>query len=188
MLRSALLLSLSLAACAPTTATSPGYVAPRAAAAPGHGLAIRGRIPQGRRVDYIVAVQIDRQGRRHRIRVRPAADGSYALQLPPGHRYAMAYELGGRMVGNVTFPHNGRQSQVINVSQNVTVNQGFIDLGDTTYIDGRFVAASDPEQFLDSDGDGVVDAQDPDDADEGPVAIEPDAFDGDFDEVDETVD
>jgi len=72
------------------------------------------------------------------------------------------------------------------VSQNVTVNQSNIDLGDTTYVDGHFVAAHDPAAYLDSDGDGVVDAQDPDDAEEGPVAIEPGAFDGEFEDVDES--
>ena len=201
MLKTILVSSLALAACAPTTNnTMPVYAGqPRAGAAPKtKGLALRGRVPRGKRVDYIVAVQIDRQGRRQKIRVRPAADGSYALQLPRGHRYAMAYEQGGRLVGNVSFPSaSGRPSQTINVSQNVVINQQFVDLGEPSYVGGVFVAAYDPEVYFDSDGDGIADAQDQDDDGDGmPDLQDPDdnedsivadasAFDGDFEEVDE---
>jgi len=189
MFRSSILIALSLSACAPTN----NYAGPRpaqpTAAAPAatSSIAVRGRIPRGKRVDAIVAVQIDRSGKRKRIRVRPAADGSYQLQLPPGHRYAMAYEAQGRRVGNVRFPSaGGRQTQVINVSQNVVVNQQFVDLGEPTYVGGVFVAQQDPEVYLDSDGDGLVDAQDPDDVDEEEVAMGDEAvFEGEFDEVDE---
>jgi len=200
MLKMILLATITLAACAPATHnTTPVYAG--AARAPGHktkGVALRGKVPRGKRVDFIVAVQIDRQGRRQKIRVRPAADGSYALQLPRGHRYAMAYEQGGHLVGNVSFPSaSGRPSQTINVSQNVVVNQQFIDLGEPSYVGGVFVAAYDPEVYFDSDGDGIADAQDQDDDGDGmPDLQDPDdnedhvvadasAFDGDFEEIDE---
>jgi hypothetical protein len=201
MLKPLLIASLSLAACAPpSTNTAPVYGQPRAAApAKARGVALRGRVPRGKRVDYIVAVQIDRQGKRQRIRVRPAADGSYALQLPRGHRYAMAYEQGGRLVGNVSFPSaSGKPSYTLNVSQQVVVNQQYIELGEPTYVGGFFVAAYDPELYMDNDGDGTPDAQDldddgdgmadlqdPDDAGDGIVA-DASAFDGDFEEVDES--
>ena len=201
MLKTIWIASLALAACAPTTHnTTPVYAGqPRATGtAKGRGVAMRGRVPRGKRVDYVVAVQVDRQGRRQRIRVRPAADGSYALQLPRGHRYAMAYEEGGRLVGNVSFPSaGGRPSHTINVSQNVVVNQQFIDLGEPSYVGGVFVAATDPAAYLDSDGDGIFDAQDADDDGDGvPDLQDPDdnednivadasAFDGDFEEIDE---
>jgi hypothetical protein len=200
MLKTISIAALALAACAPTTRnTTPVYVgAPRAAAPRAKGIALRGRVPRGKRVDYIVAVSVDRQGRRQRIRVRPATDGSYAVQLPRGHRYAMAYEQGGRVVGNVTFPSaRGKPSQTINVTQNVVVNQQYIDLGEPTFVGGVFVAAYDPEVYMDSDGDGTFDAQDQDDDGDGmadfqdPDASEIDivadasAFDGDFEEIDE---
>jgi len=178
-----ILFACALAACAPTTTTSrPSYSAPQPRA---QTVAVRGRIPRNQMIDYIVVVQIDQQGRRQRMRVRPAADGSYAMHLPRGHRYAMAYESRGRLVGNVSFPNaGGRPSQVLSVSQNVTVNQ-YVDLGDTTYVGGVYMAAHDPDEFLDSDGDGVVDAQDPDDVDDDAdvVAIDAGAFDGDFEDV-----
>ena len=194
--------AIALTACAPTTNnTMPTYAGPARTAAPAartKGIAIRGRVPRGKRVDAIVAVQVDRQGRRQRIRVRPAADGSYALQLPRGHRYAMAYEHGGRLVGNVSFPSaTGRPSQTINVSQNVVVNQQVVDLGEPSYVGGVFVAAYDPEVYFDSDGDGTTDAQDADDDGDGmPDLQDPDdsedslvadasAFEGDFEEIDE---
>ena len=204
MLKPVLVASLCLAACAPTTNnTAPVYGgrtgAPAAAPHKQRGVAIKGRVPRGKRVDYIVAVSVDRQGKRQRIRVRPAADGSYAMQLPRGHRYAMAYEHGGRLVGNVSFPSaSGRPSQTINVTQQVVVNQQFIDLGEPTYVGGVFVAAYDPEAYLDSDGDGTLDFQDLDDDGDGMGDIQdPDdtedhiiadasAFDGDFEEVDES--
>ena len=204
MLKPVLIASLSLAACAPTTHnTTPVYVGGARATAPtkARGVALRGKVPRGKRVDYIVAVQVDRQGKRQRIRVRPAPDGSYALQLPRGHRYAMAYEQGGRLVGNVSFPSaTGRPSHTINVSQQVVVNQQFIDLGEPTYVGGLFVAAYDPESFLDNDGDGMVDAQDHDDDGDGMADVQdPDdnednivadasAFDGDFEDIDERAD
>jgi hypothetical protein len=200
MLKSLLIASLSLAACAPTTHnnTTPIYAgAARAPAAKSRGIAMRGKVPRGKRVEYVVAVQIDRQGKRRRIRVRPAADGSYAMQLPPGHRYAMAYEDRGRLVGNVSFPSaHGKPSTTINVSQTVVMNQQYIDLGEPTYVGGVFVAAADPELYLDSDGDGVVDMQDgdddgdgvddmqdPDDNDDNIIA-DASMFDGDFEDVD----
>jgi hypothetical protein len=200
MFKPLLIASLSLAACAPTTNnTTPVYsgTAARAPAAKSRGIAMRGRVPRGKRVEYVVAVQIDRQGKRRRIRVRPAADGSYAMQLPPGHRYAMAYEDRGRVVGNVSFPSSrGKPSTTINVSQTVVMSQQYIDLGEPTYVGGVFVAAADPDMYLDSDGDGVVDMQDgdddgdgvddmqdPDDNDDNIVA-DAAMFDGDFDDID----
>jgi hypothetical protein len=176
----------AVAACAPASTSRPMYTSPQpVATSRPQTLAVRGRIPRGQRIDHIVVVQIDRQGRRQRIRVRPAADGTYAVQLPPGHSYAMAYEAQGRLVGNVSFPRGGgRSSQVLNVSQNVTVNQ-YVDLGDTTYVDGVYLAAHDPDEFMDSDGDGTVDAQDPDDVDEDVVAIDAGAFDGEFEDIDD---
>lgn len=203
MLKTILLASLSLAACVPTTHNTPVYVggAGRPAAGKARSVAMRGKVARGKRVEYVVAVQIDRQGRRRRIRVRPAADGSYALQLPPGHRYAMAYEDHDRVIGNVSFPNaHGRPSQTINLSQNVLVNQQFIDLGEPTYIGGVYVAAADPEQYLDSDGDGTIDAQDVDDDGDGIAdAQDPDENDGagivadssafeegDFEDIDES--
>ncbi|MDQ3366217.1 MAG: hypothetical protein M3680_12390 [Myxococcota bacterium] len=192
MLRTCLILSLSLGACAPTTHTTPSYMTGGARPAPaaatssrGRAIAVRGRIPRGKRVDFIVAVQIDRSGRRKRVRVRPARDGSYQMQLAPGHRYAMAYEERGRLVGNVSFPSaGGRQTQVINLSQNVVVNQHtHVDLGEPTYVGGVYVAAHDPEAYLDSDGDGLVDAQDPDDVDDDQLVADAGAFEGDFEDV-----
>ena len=201
MLKTIWIAALALTACAPTTNnTTPVYASqPRAAAAPKtKGVALRGRIPRGKRVDYIVAVSVDRQGRRQKIRVRPAADGSYAVQLPRGHRYAMAYEQGGRLVGNVSFPSKtGRPTQTINVTQNLVVNQQYVDLGEPTYVGGMFVAAYDPEVYFDSDGDGIMDVQDDDDDGDGMADVQdPDdsdidvvadasAFDGDFEEIDE---
>jgi hypothetical protein len=190
---------LVIAGCMPAAQPPPPAYAPRAAAGqPTRGLAIRGRVPRGARVDHIVAIQVDvRTGKRQRIRVRPAADGSYQLQLPRGHRYAMAYEAGGRMVGKVAFPGpRGQPTQTINVSQNVVItNQSqYVDLGDTSYVNGAFVAASDPYAYLDSDGDGVVDDQDADPgvdlADDGDVVAEQQAFEGegDFADVDEDAD
>jgi hypothetical protein len=197
MLRMLVIVILAAGACAPAT-TTPAYMpAPRpayAAAAPAatarpRTVAIRGRVPRGKRVEYVVAVPIDPQGRRQRIRVRPAADGSYQLRLPPGHRYAMAYEDRGRMVGNVTFPSaGGRQSQVINISQNVVVQQQYVDLGEPTYVGGVFVATYDPEAYFDSDGDGTVDAQDPDDVDDDAWVADAGAFEGDFEDYQEPVD
>jgi hypothetical protein len=189
MKRISLALFVSFAACAPAS-TAPVYVAPAQAPAASpqqRGIAVRGRVPRGKRVDYIVAVQVDRTGKRKRIRVRPAADGSYQLQLPPGHQYAMAYEERGRLTGNVSFPSaGGRQSNVINVSQNVVVNQ-YVDLGETTYVGGVYVAAYDPEVYLDSDGDGTVDAQDPDDVDEE-VSFDASAFEeADVEDIGEVV-
>jgi hypothetical protein len=152
---------------------------------------VRGRIPRGQRVDAVVAIQVDRMGKRKRIRVRPAADGSYQLRLAAGHQYAVAYEDRGRLTGNVTFPsRGGRQSQVINVSQNVVVNQPYIDLGDTTYVGGTYVAAYDPGAFLDSDGDGEVDAVDADDIEAVPLSVDEAIFDApdagdELDEVDD---
>jgi hypothetical protein len=196
----ALLLAFLVSACAPTTNnTTPVYggAAPRKSGDKGRGVAMRGKVPRGKRVEYVVAVQIDRQGKRKRIRVRPAADGSYAMQLPPGHRYAMAYEDRGRVVGNVRFPGaQGKTNMSINLSQNVVVNQQFIDLGEPTYVGGVYVAAADPEQYLDNDGDGVLDYQDGDDDGDGvDDAGDPDEdteevadasmFEGDFDEVDD---
>ncbi|MBA3818826.1 MAG: hypothetical protein H0X17_08035 [Deltaproteobacteria bacterium] len=194
MLRTFLILSLSTGACAPTTHTTPSYIgggtrsaASAASSSRGRGIAVRGRIPRGKRVDFIVAVQIDRAGRRKRVRVRPARDGSYQMQLAPGHRYAMAYEERGRLVGNVSFPSaGGRQTQVINLSQNVVVNQHtHVDLGEPTYVGGVYVAAHDPEAYLDSDADGLVDAQDPDDLDDDQLVADAGAFEGDFEEVPE---
>ena len=201
MLKMISIAALLLAACAPSTRnTTPVYVgAPRAAAAPRtKGLALRGKVPRGKRVDYIVAVSVDRKGKRQKIRVRPSADGSYAVQLPRGHRYAMAYEQGGRLVGNVSFPSKtGRPSQTINVTQNVVVNQQYIDLGEPTYVGGVFVAAYDPEVYMDSDGDGTFDAQDQDDDGDGmqdfqdpddseiDIVADASAFEGDFEEIDE---
>ncbi|HEY5926991.1 MAG TPA: hypothetical protein VIV11_35130 [Kofleriaceae bacterium] len=198
MLKTILFVAVSLAACAPKQ-TTPIYVGGQGspAAQKPRGVALRGKVPRGKRVDYIVAVQVDRQGKRHRIRVRPAADGSYALQLPRGHRYAMAYEHQGRLIGNVSFPSaTGRPTSVINVSQNVVVNQQYIDLGEPSFVGGVFVAAYDPEVYLDSDGDGMTDAQDldddgdgmgdlqdPDDSDVNIVA-DASAFDGDFEDID----
>jgi hypothetical protein len=190
MLRSSLVLVLSLAACAPPSST-PIYVggggAPAAAPARSRGIVVRGRVPRGKRIDHIVAVQVDASGRRQRIRVRPAADGTYAVQLPAGHRYAMAYEDRGRLVGRMSFPSaGGRQSQVINVSQNVVINQNqYVDLGEPAYVGGVFVAAYDPETFLDSDGDGLVDAQDPDDVDDDGLIVAEASFEGDFEDVDD---
>jgi hypothetical protein len=197
----ALVLALLVSACAPTTNnTTPVYgggAAPQKSSTKGRGVAMRGKVPRGKRVEYVVAVQIDRQGRRKRIRVRPAADGSYAMQLPPGHRYAMAYEDRGRVVGNVRFPGaQGKTNLSINVSQNVVVNQQFIDLGEPTYVGGVYVAAADPEQYLDNDGDGILDYQDGDDDGDGiDDAGDPDEdfeevadasmFECDFDEVDD---
>lgn len=192
MLRSILIASLSLAACKPApratvTAPQPGTLT--------RDVAMRGMIPRGQHIEYVVAVQIDHQGKRRRIRVRPAADGSYALHLPPGHRYAMAYENQGRIVGNVSFPNaHGQPSQTINLSQNVVVNQQYIDLGQPTYVGGVYVAATDPGAYMDSDGDGIVDEQDPDDdgdgmadaqdPDEADVVADASAFSGDFEDVD----
>ena len=193
MLRSILIASLSLAACkAAPHATV--YTAPQPATQ-SRGVAMRGMVPRGQYIEYVVAVQIDSHGKRRRIRVRPAADGSYALHLPPGHRYAMAYENRGRIVGNVSFPNaHGKPSQTINLSQNVVVNQQYIDLGQPTYVGGVYVAATDPSAYLDSDGDGTVDAQDPDDdgdgmadaqdPDEADVVADASVFSGDFEDVD----
>lgn len=184
---------LLLVGCAPAS-PPPAYPAPAAARAPKSGLAIRGRVPRGHRVDHIVAIQVDvKTGKPQRIRVKPAADGSYQLALPRGHRYAMAYEAGGRMVGKVEFPapRGGQPQQTINVSQNVVItNQNqYVDLGDTNYVNGAFVAASDPYAYLDSDGDGVVDEQDEDPGTEDPgVVAEQQTFEGDFDDVDEDAD
>ncbi len=189
MLRTLLIGSLWLGACAPVTHTTPVYVGARSptGAARARGGAVRGRIPRGKAVDRVVAIEVDATGRRHRIRVRPAADGSFQLELPPGHRYAMAYEDQGQVVGSVDFPRpGGRHSQVINVSQNVVVQQSsYVDLGDTTYVGGVYVAANDPEMYLDSDGDGTVDAQDPDDVGGDDPAVDAGAFEGDADEIDE---
>ncbi len=193
VLLTTLSLSVSLAACAPPSQTA----APMAsggvpAAGPrnggsARGMAVRGRVPRGRHVDYIVAIQIDQRGRRQRIRIRPGADGSYVMQLPRGHRYAMAYEDGGRMVGTVSFPSKaGRPSQVINVSQNVIVDQQYVDLGEPTYVDGFYVAAYDPGIYMDSDGDGIVDAQDNDAGiDDEYTTVDANAWQGEFDDVDE---
>lgn len=192
----ALLLVFLISACAPTTNhTTPVYAgAVQRPVAKARGLAMRGKVPRGQRVEYVVAVQIDRQGKRKRIRVRPAADGSYAMQLPPGHRYAMAYEDRGRVVGNVRFPGaQGKTNLSINVSQNVVVNQPYIDLGEPTYVGGVYIAAADPEQYLDNDGDGTLDYEDGDDDGDGiddagdpDEAIEEVAdasmFEGDFDD------
>jgi hypothetical protein len=201
MLKHLFIVSLSLGACAPTTNNAaPVYGSgARAPAAKSRGIAMRGKVPRGKRVEYVVAVQIDRQGKRRRIRVKPAADGSYALQLPPGHRYAMAYEDRGRLVGNVSFPSSrGKPSTTINVSNTVVMNQQYIDLGEPTYVGGVYVAAADPDLYLDSDGDGTVDMQDgdddgdgvddmqdPDDNDDSFVA-DASMFDGDFEDVDES--
>ena len=184
MFRTSFIFALACAACTPSSPKA-GYTGPqpRAQTQP-RTIAVRGRVPRGQRVDVIVAVQIDPSGRRKRIRVRPAADGSYQMHLPPGHRYAMAYESQGRRVGSVSFPSaNGRPTQVINVSQNVVVNQSFVDLGEPTYVGGVFVAAYDPETYLDSDGDGTVDAQDPDDVDDDLAMVEASMFEGEFEEV-----
>lgn len=201
MFKSVFIVSCLLAACAPATHnTTPVYVGGAGRAQPAarsRGVAMRGKVPRGKRVEYVVAVQIDAKGKRRRIRVRPAADGSYALQLPPGHRYAMAYEDRGRLVGNVTFPTQpGRPpSTTINLSQNVVVNQQYIDLGEPTYVGGVFVAAADPEHYLDNDGDGVLDYQDGDDDGDGlddiqdpddtaDIVADASVFDGDFEDVD----
>ena len=178
MLRSILLGSLLFTACAPA---QPASTYPRSTAAPARtrGIAVRGKVPRGQRIDAVVAIQVDRTGKRRRIRVRPAADGSYELQLAPGHQYAVAYEDRGRLTGNVTFPSaSGRPSQVINVSQNVVVNQSYVELGETTYVDGVYVAAYDPGTFLDSDGDGEVDAQDVDDVEYEAMSVDESAFEG----------
>ena len=192
MLRSILIASLSLAACKPAGTTQ---VYPSSApAAETRTVAMRGKVPRGTRVEYVIAVQIDQRGKRRRIRVRPAADGSYALHLPPGHRYAMAYETQGRIVGNVSFPNaHGKPSQTINLSQNVVVNQQFIELGEPTYAGGAFVAAADPLMYMDSDGDGTVDAQDLDDdgdgtadaqdPDDSDVVADSSMFAGDFEDA-----
>ena len=166
MLKMVSIALVSFAACAPPP--SPGYVS-NAASARVQPIALRGRIPDDKYIDYIVAVSVDNKGRSQtKTRFRPAADGSYAVQLPRGHRYAMAYEQGGRVVGNVTFPSaRGKPSQTINVTQNVVVNQQYIDLGEPTYVGGVFVAAYDPEVYMDSDGDGTFDAQDQDDDGDG---------------------
>ena len=194
MLRTSLFVVFSLAACVPPSQTAGpvfvGGTSPPAAqrgASMGHTMAVRGRIPRGKHVDYIVAIQIDHTGKRQRIRIRPGADGSYNLQLPQGHRYAMAYEDGGRIVGNVSFPtKTGHPSQVINVSQNVVVNQQYVDLGEPTYVGGVYIAANDPGIYMDSDGDGIADVQDDDiDADDAIAAVDASAWQGDFDDVDE---
>jgi hypothetical protein len=190
MLRTLVIVSLSLGACAPTTHNTPVYVAgggPAGHARP-RAIAVRGRIPRGKAVDRVVAVEVDARGRRRRIHVRPAADGSYQLQLPAGHRYAMAYEDQGRVVGDVDFPAaGGKRTQVINVSQNVVVQQNnYVDLGVTTYVDGAYVAANDPGAYLDSDGDGIVDDQDSDAVAVDEEAIDEGAFEGgDAQDVDE---
>jgi len=185
MLRSFLLGSLLFTACVPAK-PAPTYARSTAAApARSRGIAVRGRIPRGQRVDAVVAIQVSRTGKRKRIRVRPAADGTYEMQLAPGYQYALAYEDRGRRTGNVTFPSaSGRPSQVINVSQNVVVNQSYVELGETTYVGGVYVAAYDPGSFLDSDGDGEVDAQDVDDVEDAPMAFDESAFDAaDVEEV-----
>jgi hypothetical protein len=203
MLKSLFIASVLLGACAPSTHnTTPVYVGGAGRAQPAaktRAIAMRGKVPRGKRVEYVVAVQIDTKGKRRRIRVRPAADGSYALRLPPGHRYAMAYEDRGRLVGNVSFPSQpGRPpSTTINLSQNVVVNQQYIDLGEPTYVGGVFVAAADPGQYLDNDGDGVLDYQDGDDDGDGlddnqdpdasaDIVADASAFDGDFEDVEES--
>jgi hypothetical protein len=190
MLRTLVIVSLSLGACAPTAHNSTVYAGsttPAPSSSRGRGIAVRGRIPRGQAVDRVVAVEVDPAGRRHRIHVRPAADGSFQLQLPVGHRYAMAYEDRGRVVGAVDFPRaGGRRSAIINVTQNVVLQQSaYVDLGDTTYVDGVYVAANDPETYLDSDGDGTVDAQDPDEVDQQEPVVDAGAFEGDADEIDE---
>ena len=184
------------AACVPASNPSPSYAAPAPRGASRAGLAVRGRVPRGKRIDYVVAVAVDqRTGRRQRIRARPSADGSYAIQLPKGHRYALAYESQGQYVGAVTFPSakGGPPSQTINVSQNVIVNQNnqnqYVDLGDTNYVNGQYVAAYDPYAYLDSDGDGIVDDQDSDAGLDQAVAVDEQSFDGgDFDDIDESAD
>ena len=186
-------LAVVLVACAPAANPPPNYAAHPAARSASAGLAVRGRVPRGKRIDYIVAVSVDqRTGKRQRIRVRPTQDGSYTVQLPKGHRYALAYEAQGQFAGAVTFPNakGGRPSQTINVSQNVIVNQNnqsqYIDLGDTNYVDGQYVAAYDPYAYLDSDGDGTPDEQDDDGAVDVSVAVDQQSFSGDFDDVDES--
>ncbi len=180
----------TLGACAPNQAPPPAYPARgQAAPATSAGLGIRGRVPRGKRIDYVVAVTVDqRTGKRERIRARTRADGSYALQLAKGHRYALAYEAGGQYAGTVSFPNpKGAPSTTINVSQNVVVtqNQQFVDLGDTNYVNGTYVAVNDPYAYLDSDGDGIVDEQDADSRVDDDLAIDVDAqsFTGDFDEL-----
>ncbi|MDQ3341596.1 MAG: hypothetical protein M4D80_41115 [Myxococcota bacterium] len=191
MFRTSLVFALALAGCAPSSPNT-AYTGPQppraqpASQSRSRAIVVRGRVPRGKRVDVIVAVQIDQHGRRKRIRVRPAADGSYQMHLPPGHRYAMAYESQGRRVGNVSFPSaGGRQTHVINVSQNVVLNQAYVDLGEPTYVGGVFVAAYDPEAYLDSDADGVADAHDPDDVDDDQdlAMLDAGVFEGDFEEV-----
>ena len=96
------------------------------------------------------------------------------------------------MIGKVNFPSaHGGSHQAINVSQNVVVNQQqFVDLGEPVFVGGVFVASHDPAAYLDSDGDGAVDAADPDaDVDEPTDAYaNQDAFSGDFDDSAESYD
>ncbi|CAN5652713.1 hypothetical protein BH11MYX1_BH11MYX1_57730 [soil metagenome] len=159
------------------------------------GLGLRGRAPRGKHIDYVVAVTVDqRTGKRERIRARTGPDGSYTMQLAKGHRYALAYEADGQYVGAVSFPNaHGAPTTTINVSQSVVVNQNqqhqYVDLGDTNYVNGTYVAVNDPYAYLDSDGDGIVDEQDADSrGDDLGMDVDAHAFAGDFDDVDQPTD
>lgn len=171
MNRSALATLIFVTACVPPAQTvHVAPVRPQAAniAPARQRVAVRGRAPRGQRIDFIVAVQVDqRTGRRTRVRVRPAVDGSYALHLPRGQRYKLAYESGGRMVGEVKFPtQRGQPNNVLSISTNVVVNN-YVDLGEPSWVGGVFVATHDPYSYLDSDGDGTYDIADQDDDNDG---------------------
>jgi len=179
-----------LAACVPPSTTGGAGAPATAAAEPASGahqkrppVPLRGRVPKGKKVDRVVAVEVGAKGHKpKRIHITPAADGSFAMKLPRGRKYAVEFERGGKRVGELSFPkHKGsKPSRVLNISSNVNVKQSYIDVGTVNGVDGGDYAAEiDPLTEMDSDGDGVDDYDDPDVDNDGVADADDQDSDGD---------
>jgi hypothetical protein len=135
----------------------------------GHGKKRAGHIVPDH-VTEVVAVPVGKNTGMKPVRAKVARDGSFALNVPRGHRYEVVYEAKGHRVGGMRFKTSaaGKTTNILSLTQNVHVTNNEIDMGEVDLGDDGWAEASeDPYQEIDSDGDGIDDYADNDDDNDG---------------------